>query len=88
MGATFAAFRLQKLFGRQICRIGKGTALTARELAVLRLLSMGHPTGEVAKLLELGGETVRSHIKKAQAKLGVHDRSHAVAQAIRHHLIT
>jgi DNA-binding CsgD family transcriptional regulator len=87
MGATFAAIRLQKLVGPQVGRIGKGAALTARELAVLRLLSLGHPIREVAALLELGGETVRSHLKKAEAKLGVHDRSHAVAQAIRHHLI-
>jgi len=87
MGATFAAIRLQKLVGLQVGRIGKGAALTARELAVLRLLSTGHPIREVADLLELGGETVRSHLKKAQAKLGVHDRSHAVAQAIRYHLI-
>jgi len=87
MGATFAAIRLQKLVGPQVGRIGKGAALTARELAVLRLLSIGNPMREVADLLELGGETVRSHLKKAEAKLGVHDRTHAVAQAIRQHLI-
>jgi DNA-binding CsgD family transcriptional regulator len=86
MGATFAAMRLQKLVGPQVSRIGKGVALTSRELAVLRL-SIGHPIREIATLLELGGETVRSHLKKAQAKLGVHDRTHAVAQAIRQHLI-
>ena len=42
MGATFAAIRLQRLIGPQVGRIGKGAALTARELAVLRQLSMGH----------------------------------------------
>ena len=42
---------------------------------------------EAAKLLNLGEETVRSHLKKAESKLGVHDRTHAVAQAIRQHLI-
>ena len=67
--------------------IGKGTALTARELAVLRLLSNGKRTRETAELLGLGEETVRSHLKKAQAKLGVQERSHAIAQAIRLHLI-
>ena len=87
MGATFATIRLQKLVGPQVARIGKGAALTARELAVLRLLSIGRPMREVAALLELGEETVRSHLKKAQAKLGVHDRTHAVAQAIRQRLI-
>ena len=87
MGATFAAIRLQKIVGSQVGRIGKGTVLTARELSVLRLISMGHHIRQVAGLLELGEETVRSHLKKAEAKLGVYDRCHAVAQAIRQHLI-
>ena len=87
MGATFCAIRLQKLATPQVRGIGKGIALTPRELAVLRLLSVGHQISEAAKLLELGEETVRSHLKKAQAKLGVRDRTHVVAQAIRRRLI-
>lgn len=87
MGATFTVIRLQKLVGPQVSRIGKGYALTARELSVLRLLSIGHSMREAASMLELGEETVRSHLKKAQAKLAVHDRSHAVAQALRLNLI-
>jgi DNA-binding CsgD family transcriptional regulator len=87
MGATFSAIRLQKLAGPEACGIGRGKALTPRELAVLRMLSVGHQISEAAKLLELGEETVRSHLKKAQAKLGVHDRTHVVAQAIRRRLI-
>lgn len=83
MGATFAAIRLQKLVGPQIKRIGKGAALTAREIAVLRWLSVGKQAAQIAELLGLGEETVRSHIKKAQAKLGVKNQCHAVAQAIR-----
>ncbi|WP_439542839.1 response regulator transcription factor [Hyphomicrobium sp.] len=87
MGGTFAAIRLQKVIGPQVSRIGKGVTLTPRELAVLRLLSIGHPSAEIAELLALGEETVRSHIKKAQSKLGVRARTHAVAQAIRRNLI-
>ncbi len=87
MGGAFAAIRLQKLAGPLVCRIGKGAALTPRELAVLRLLSVGHPLKEIAGLLELGEETVRSHLKKAQTKLGVRSRTYAVAQAIRRRLI-
>lgn len=87
MGATFAAIRLQKLIGSQAGRIGKGAGLTARELAVLRLLSMGNQVAETARLLGLGDETVRSHFKKAQAKLGARTRTQAVALAIRRRLI-
>jgi LuxR family quorum sensing-dependent transcriptional regulator len=87
LGATFAAIRMQRLLTPSTNRLGKGTALTPRELAVLRLLSNGKRTRETASLLGLGQETVRSHLKKAQAKLGVNDHTHAVAQAMRLRLI-
>jgi DNA-binding CsgD family transcriptional regulator len=87
MGASFAAIRLQKLIGIQPTRIGKGTALTPRELAVLRLLSLGKQVREIAALLGLGEETVRTHLKKAEAKLGVQNGAHAVAQALRLQMI-
>lgn len=87
LGANFAAIGLQKLVDPNATRIGKGASLTPRELAVLRLISMGKQSREAAEALELGEETVRSHLKKAQAKLGVHNRTHAVAQAIRQRLI-
>ena len=87
MGASFAAIRLQRLVDPYVKRLGKGASLTPRELAVLRLLSNGKRVREIASLLDLGEETVRSHIKKAQSKLGVHDRTHAVVQAVRLRLI-
>ncbi|HEX2843496.1 response regulator transcription factor [Hyphomicrobium sp.] len=87
MGGTFAAIRLQKLVQSSADRIGQAISLTPRELAVLRLLSVGHQLKDTASLLELGEETVRTHLKKAQAKLGVKSRTHAVAQAIRRRLI-
>ena len=87
MAAQFAAIRLEQIVGPDIKRVGKGVVLTPRELSVLRLASNGHRTKKIAELLELGEETVRSHIKKAQMKLGVKDRLHAVAEALRHQLI-
>jgi len=68
-------------------RLGKGASLTPRELSVLRSLSLGHRIAEISNDLGLGEETVRSHIKKAQAKLGVRNTTHAVAQAVRLRLI-
>ena len=87
MGATFAALRLERLIEPAPRRYGDHAALTPRELSVLRLMSIGHQVRSVANLLELGEETIRTHLKKAQAKLGVHNRAHAVAQAIRRRLI-
>jgi DNA-binding CsgD family transcriptional regulator len=86
--ASFAAMRLEQMVGAITdCSGGLLPRLTPRELAVLRLTAMGKPDKEVAKELELGEETVRTHMKKAQAKLGARNRTHAVAEAIRQHLI-
>jgi LuxR family quorum sensing-dependent transcriptional regulator len=87
MGANFAAVRLQRLVGPLMGRLGKQARLSPRELAVLRSFSIGKRVKETAEHLQLGDETIRTHLKRAEAKLGVHDRAHAVAQALRLHLI-
>jgi len=85
--ASFAALRLQQLTGPDPKSIGDRAAVTPRELAVLRLVSLGKRSEEVASQLGIGEETVRSHLKKMQTKLGVRNRAHAVAEAIRQPLI-
>jgi DNA-binding CsgD family transcriptional regulator len=87
MAANFAAIRLEQVVGPDPKRIARQMSLTPRELSVLRLASNGHRIKRIAQLLELGEETVRSHTKKAQVKLGAKDRLHAVAEAMRHQLI-
>ena len=47
---------------------------------------MGAQSSEVAKALDIGAETVRSHLKKAQTKLGARNRTQAVAEALRQNL--
>ena len=85
--ASFAAERLEHLAGPDVKRIGSRARLTPRELAVLRLVSNGQQASEIAKALALGEETVRSHIKKAQMKLGARNRAHAACEALRQNLI-
>ena len=63
------------------------TRLTQRELSVLKIASDGRTMEEIAGALSLGVETVRSHFKKAKAKLGARNRTHAVAEAMRQLLI-
>jgi LuxR family quorum sensing-dependent transcriptional regulator len=87
MAATFAAIRLEQIVGPDPARVGKRMSLTPRELSVMRLASNGHRIKRIAELLELGEETVRTHAKKAQLKLGARDRTHAVAEALRRQLI-
>jgi LuxR family quorum sensing-dependent transcriptional regulator len=85
--ASFAALRLEQIVDADPKRIGAHVRLTPRELAVLRLVSTGVQFREVAQELELGEETIRSHLKKAQSKLGARNRTQAVAEAMRRNLI-
>jgi LuxR family quorum sensing-dependent transcriptional regulator len=85
--ASFGALRLEQLAGPDPNRVGLHVHLTPRELAVLRLSASGGTFREVAEALGLGEETVRSHLKKAQSKLGARNRTQAVAEALRQHLI-
>ncbi len=83
--ASFAALRLDQLAVRP--STSPDHVITPRELAVLRLLSMGTPFKETAEYLGISEETVRTHLKKVQVKLGVRNRTHAVAEALRRRLI-
>jgi DNA-binding CsgD family transcriptional regulator len=85
--ASFAALRLEQVTGSDCELLGSRNRLTPREVAVLRLASTGVQFREIAQWLGLGQETVRTHLKKAQAKLGVRNRTAAVAEALRQHLI-
>ncbi len=85
--ASVAALRLNQLVDPDANIFGQHAQLTPRELAVLRLVSTGVHSSEVAEALGLGEETIRSHLKKAQTKLGARNRTQAVAEALRQHLI-
>jgi DNA-binding CsgD family transcriptional regulator len=87
MAASAAAVRLERLVGLDAKRVGSRTCLTPRELSVLRHASGGNTMQEIANALGLGVETVRSHMRKAEAKLGTRNRTHTVAEAMRQLLI-
>jgi two-component system, NarL family, nitrate/nitrite response regulator NarL len=57
--------------------------LTPREFEVLRMVSEGLTTPEIARELVLGAATVKSHLQTLYDKLGVSDRASAVAVAMR-----
>lgn len=62
---------------------GLTRGLTRRESEVLEGISHGLSTRQIAERLFVGEETVRSHLKSLYQKLGVGDRSAAVAHAFR-----
>ena len=63
-------------------------ALTQREREVLLLLADGHANEEIGKQLHISPETVRTHVRKAMAKLDADTRTEAVATALRQHIIS
>jgi DNA-binding NarL/FixJ family response regulator len=65
----------------------KMTNLTQRERDVLRLLADGMSNEEIGKSLFISPETVRTHVRKAMAKLDADTRTQAVATALRQSLI-
>jgi len=73
---------------RRVPRDGAGlrpvrSELTDREWEVLDLLAAGAGTEEIAGMLVLSTETVRSHLKNLYRKLGVRSRGEAVQAARR-----
>jgi DNA-binding NarL/FixJ family response regulator len=61
--------------------------LTARQLEILNRMARGEGRPEIARALGVSESTVRSHTKELYKRLGVNERAHAVAVAIRDSLI-
>lgn len=61
--------------------------LSKREQQVLEQLATGKSTHAIAEALELGDETVKSHLSRIYQKLKATDRVEAVVIAMRHGLV-
>jgi two-component system nitrate/nitrite response regulator NarL len=61
--------------------------LTPRELEILALAAQGSSTPQIAERLHLSAATVKTHLQNAYDKLGVTDRTAAVAVAMRQGLL-
>ena len=71
---------------RQLPAHGAAT-LTDRQVEVLRLLIAGRSDREIAAALFLSPRTVQDHVSRLLAKLGVANRTEAVAVAVRDQLV-
>lgn len=75
-GAAFGAG-----LGAKTDRNYKGYALTRRELLLVRKLAEGLTNGELGSTLFVSASTVRAHLRSVYRKLGVENRTQAVALA-------
>lgn len=63
------------------------TRLTSRELTVLRAMATGATNAEIAAELYLSVATVKTHVARVLAKLGLRDRVQAVVFAYESRLV-
>ncbi len=65
-----------------------GPKLTPREIGVLELVAKGLSNAEIGAALNTKAGTVKTHLERAYAKLGVGDRTAAALEAMKRGLIT
>jgi DNA-binding NarL/FixJ family response regulator len=64
-----------------------GERLTDRELEILTLMAVGDTNKMIARKLDIGEGTVKTHVKSVLSKLGANSRTEAAAVAARRGLI-
>ena len=62
-------------------------ALTADEVAVLRLIAQGNANKEIAVRLRVSEDTIKGRVKNILSKLGANDRAHAAIIGVRRGII-
>jgi NarL family two-component system response regulator LiaR len=58
--------------------------LSPREREVLQLIARGQSNRQIARSLEIGEQTVKTHVRSVLTKLGLQDRVQAAIFALRH----
>lgn len=70
--------------GRKVADGGRQISLTRRETQALKLIARGFSNQQIADILQISLDTVKTHLKNLFAKLAVNDRVQAAVWATTH----
>lgn len=79
--------RLTPEIAAEIAQHATDSLLTPREISVLKLIAGGNANKEIAAQLSVTEESVKGYVKNILAKLGAHDRTHAVTIGLKRGII-
>jgi DNA-binding NarL/FixJ family response regulator len=79
--------RIQPEVAAELAEHAAEEELSPREIDVLRLIASGNANKEIAALLSIGEDTVKSHVTNILGKLGANDRTHAVTIGLKRGII-
>ena len=80
--------RIAKRLMEEVAGAGRSlTALTSRELEVLKLIARGYDNRAIAAELTLSEKTVKTHVSNILSKLGLADRTQAAIYALRQKIV-
>jgi len=89
-GGTVFSSEVQQVLASEVrerVAVESRPALSAREHEVLRMIADGKSGPAIARELQIGAATVKTHTQNVYAKLGVPERAAAVAEAMRRGLL-
>ena len=79
--------RMSPEIAAEIAEHAMDTALTPREIAVLKLIAAGNANKEIAAQLHISEEGVKGSVKSLLLKLGANDRAHAATIGLKRGII-
>ena len=79
--------RLSSEVAATIAEHATDSALSPREIDILRLVAAGNANKEIGAQLSMTEETVKSHMRNIFSKLGAKDRTHALAIGVKRGII-
>ena len=82
-----AAFLMKQIAHPKVAQDKPVTALSDREIEIIRLLAEGLSNKSISERLSLSENTIKYHLKNILQKLNVQNRTEAVMYAIRNNLI-